>query len=96
MAIELDKETRARAIASIERWFQDERDERIGNIAAGALLGFLLEEIGPSVYNQAVAQVQERLMQRIGELDIEVHEDEFGYWRKIDAAARAAGKGRGG
>lgn len=95
MAIELDKETRARAIASIERWFQDERDERIGNIAAGALLGFFLEEIGPSVYNQAVAQVQERLMQRIGELDIEVHEDEFDYWRKIDAAARAAGKGRG-
>ena len=72
-----------------------ERDERIGNIAAGALLGFFLEEIGPSVYNQAVAQVQERLMQRIGELDIEVHEDEFGYWRKIDAAARAGGKGRG-
>ena len=95
MAIELDKETRARAIASIERWFQDERDERIGNIAAGALLGFFLEEIGPSVYNQAVAQVQERLMQRVGELDIEVHEDEFGYWRKIDAAARAGGKGRG-
>jgi uncharacterized protein (DUF2164 family) len=94
MAIELDKDTRARAIASIERWFQDERDERIGNIAAGALLGFFLEEIGPSVYNQAVAQVQDRLMQRIGELDIEVHEDEFGYWRKIDAAARAAGKGR--
>lgn len=95
MAIELDKETRARAIASIERWFQDEREERIGNIAAGALLGFFLEEIGPSVYNQAVAQVQERLMQRIGELDIEVHEDEFGHWRKIDAAARAGGKGRG-
>ena len=95
MAIELDKDTRARAIASIERWFQDERDERIGNIAAGALLGFFLEEIGPSVYNQAVAQVQERLQQGITELDIEVHEDEFGYWRKIDAAARAGGKGRG-
>lgn len=95
MAIELDRETRARAIASIERWFQDERDERIGNIAAGALLGFFLEEIGPSVYNQAVAQVQERLMLRVGELDIEVHEDEFGYWRKIDAAARKGGKGRG-
>ena len=91
MAIELSKEARAQAIASIERWFQDERDERIGNIAAGALLGFFLEEIGPSVYNQAVAEVQERLLQRIGELDIEVHEDEFGYWRQVDAAAR---KGR--
>jgi uncharacterized protein (DUF2164 family) len=63
-------------------------DEPIGNIAAGALLGFLLEEIGPTVYNQAVADVQERLQLRISELDLEVHEDEFGYWRKFDRAPR--------
>ena len=42
MAIELDKQARAEAIASIERWFREERDEKIGNIAAGALLGFFL------------------------------------------------------
>jgi len=59
-------------------------EERIGNIAAGALLGFFLEEIGPRVYNQAVADVQERLQARIMELDIELHEDEFQYWRKLD------------
>jgi len=59
-------------------------EERIGNIAAGALLGFFLEEIGPLVYNQAVADVQERLQARIMELDIEVHEVEFQYWRKVD------------
>ena len=38
MSIELPKEARALAIASIERWFQTERDERVGNITAGALL----------------------------------------------------------
>jgi hypothetical protein len=43
-----------------------------------------LEEIGPLVYNQAVADVQERLQARIAELDIESHEDEFTYWRKFD------------
>jgi uncharacterized protein (DUF2164 family) len=36
-------------------------DERIGNIQAGALLGFFLEEIGPTVYNLAVQEAQERL-----------------------------------
>jgi len=82
MAIELDKEARKEAIASIERWFQDERDERVGNIFAGALLGFFLEEIAPTVYNRAVADVQERLRMRVDDLEIEVHEDEFGYWRK--------------
>lgn len=84
MTIELHKEERAQAIGSIERYFQEHRDERIGNIAAAALLNFFVEEIGPLVYNQAVAQVQERLQLRVAELDIEVHEDPFAYWRKFD------------
>jgi uncharacterized protein (DUF2164 family) len=84
MAIELPKEVRAQAVASIERWFRENMDEPIGNVAAGGLLGFLLEEIGPSIYNQAVRDVQERLQLRVSELDLDVHEDEFGYWRKFD------------
>jgi uncharacterized protein (DUF2164 family) len=63
-------------------------EEPIGNIAAGGLLGFFLEEIGPVVYNQAVRDVQERLQLRIEELDVEIHEEEFDYWRKFDKAAR--------
>ncbi|MGH8797854.1 MAG: DUF2164 family protein, partial [Caldimonas sp.] len=51
---------------------------------AGALLNFFLAEIGPSVYNKAVADVQERIQLRAAELDIECHEDEFGYWQKYD------------
>ena len=82
MTIEIAKEARKEAVASIERWFLEERDEKIGNIAASALLGFFLEEIAPSVYNRAVADVQERLRIRVDEVEIEVHEDEFGYWPK--------------
>jgi len=88
MSIELSKEARKEAISSIERWFSENRDEKIGNIAAGALLGFFLEEVGPSIYNKAVADVQERLQTRIMELDIEVHEDEFRYWQKYQQRKR--------
>lgn len=90
MTVELSKEDRHQAIASIERYFLKERDEKIGNLAAGALLGFFLEEIGPSVYNRGVADTQERIHVRVNEVDFEVHEDEFGYWKKFDKA----GKGR--
>ncbi len=86
MTIELPRELRQEAIASIERYFDENMDEKIGNIAAGALLGYFLEELGPLVYNKAVADVQERLQVRISELDIEHHEDEFQYWRKFDKA----------
>jgi uncharacterized protein (DUF2164 family) len=92
MPVELPKEARPQAVASIERWFQEERGERIGNIAAAALLNFVLEEIGPTIYNRAVADVKERLGARIAELDIEVHEDEFGYWRKFDKDKQRRGK----
>ena len=84
MTIGISKEARKEAIASIERYFTENMEDKIGNIAAGALLGFILEEIGPVIYNKAVTDVQERLQSRIMEVDIEVHEDEFQYWRKFD------------
>lgn len=89
MAIELSKEARQQAIASIERYFRENMEEKIGNIAAAALLGYFVEEIGPLIYNAAVAEVQERLQARISELDIEVHEDEFQYWLKYDKQRKA-------
>jgi uncharacterized protein (DUF2164 family) len=82
MDVELPKEARALALASIERWFRENADEPIGNIQAGALLNFIIAEIGPSIYNRAVADVQQRLLMRVGELDIECHAEEFGFWRK--------------
>lgn len=82
MTIELPKEVRQTAVASIERYFQENMDERIGNIAAAALLNFFVEEIGPVIYNQAVTEVQERLQQRVMEIDLEVNEAPFQYWPK--------------
>ena len=84
MAVELDKSQRPVAIASIERYFKEHFDQRIGNIQAGALLNFFLEEIGPSVYNRGVADAQERMLMRAQELDVEIHEDPFRYWAKRD------------
>lgn len=57
-------------------------DESIGNMTANALLHFFLLEIGPSIYNQAVRDTQEKMQQIIEEIDIEIHKDEFGYWSK--------------
>ena len=88
MTLELPCEAREQAVASIQRYFEENMEERIGNIAAGGLLGYFLEEIGPLIYNKAVADVQERLQMRVAELDIDIHEDEFQYWRKYDKARK--------
>jgi uncharacterized protein (DUF2164 family) len=81
-------EARKGAIASIERYVAENMEDKIGNISAGALLGLFVEEIGPVIYNAAVAEVQERLQTRVMDIDLEAHEDAYPYWRKIDQAKR--------
>ena len=84
MTIELDKDVRKEAIASIQRYFDENHEERIGNIQAGALLNFFVEELGPVIYNIAIQDAQERLQARVSELDLECHEEAFGYWKKYE------------
>ena len=82
MPIELSKETKQEAIASLQKYCKENLETEIGNIAAGALFSFIVEEIGPSIYNKGVADAQERMQTRVSELEYEVFEDEFQYWRK--------------
>jgi uncharacterized protein (DUF2164 family) len=84
MAIELTKESRQNAINSIQKYFEANLEGRIGNLEANALLGFILEEIGPSIYNKGVTDAQERMQARLSDLDYEIHEDEFQYWRNLE------------
>ena len=84
----MSKEARKQAVDSILRYYEENMDEPIGNIAAAALLNFFVAEVGPSIYNQAVLDVQQRLQERLQELDIEVHEEEFQYWRGAGGAKR--------
>ena len=88
MAIELNPEARDEAIASLQEYSEQNLDERLGNLAASSLLDFVLEEIGPTIYNRAIADVQERLQARMMEIDVELHEPEFGYWGRRGRTGR--------
>ena len=80
MTIEISSEATNVAITSIQRYFSENMDEPIGSLEAGSLLSFVLKEIGPVVYNKAVADAQARLQERVAELDVDVYEEEFSYW----------------
>ena len=85
MTLELSKEARADAIASIQRYFQENMPEPIGELAAGLLLNFFIEDIGPAIYNRAIADAQKRMELHVSDLSGELYADEFQYWRKIDS-----------
>jgi uncharacterized protein (DUF2164 family) len=82
--IEISKQARADAIASIQRYFQENMTEPIGDLPAGLLLNFFVEEVGPAIYNRAIRDAQARMQQRVTDLDGELYADEFQYWPKID------------
>lgn len=52
--IELTKEQRAEAIEKIMEYFNAEYDDEIGNLQAMLFLDFILDNIGPFIYNEAV------------------------------------------
>jgi uncharacterized protein (DUF2164 family) len=85
VSIELSKQAHGDAIASIPRYFEENMAEPIGELPAGLLLNFFMEEIGPVIYNQAVADSQARMQQRVADLDGELFEDPFQYWSRVKA-----------
>lgn len=87
---ELEKPARTEAIASLRRYFDENMPEPIGELAAGLLLDFFVEEVGPAIHNTAVRAAQERLQMRVADLEGELYADPFQYW--VRAAARKKAK----
>ena len=57
-------------------------DEEIGELKAGLLLDFILSELGPSVYNQAIADARAFFEERTADLAPICFHDEFPTARK--------------
>jgi uncharacterized protein (DUF2164 family) len=85
MVKELPKRTRDDAIASIKRYFEENLPEPIGDLPAGLLLDFFMEEVGPVIYNRAIGDAQTRMQLRVSDMSGELYEDEFQYWPKAEA-----------
>ncbi len=81
MAIRLHKETEQRLLESIKRYFLEQLEQDIGDLKATLLLDYFVKEIGPSIYNQAIADAQAQLQDKLADLDATCYEPEFGYWK---------------
>ena len=82
--LEISKQARTDAIASIKRYSRENMPEPVGDLGAALLLDFFLEEVGPAIYNRAIADAQARMGQLVSELNGELYLDEFQYWSRAD------------
>jgi uncharacterized protein (DUF2164 family) len=81
MSIKLLEEKEKKIIESIKLYFEENLDSKIGDLKAGLLLDYILKEIGPLVYNQALEDAQKYMIEKINELDSSLYKPEFMYWQ---------------
>jgi uncharacterized protein (DUF2164 family) len=82
MSIKLQKDTEKYLLGSIKRFVAENMDAEIGDLKAGLLLEFCVREIGPSIYNQAIANAQRYLQEKSADLAGSLYEAEFDYWKR--------------
>ncbi len=87
--IEISKQERGDAIASMQRYFRENFSEEIGDMPAGLFLNYILEEIGPAIYNKAIGDAQARMLLRASDLSGELYSDEFQYWPRVESKRKS-------
>lgn len=64
----LGREDRQRLVADLQAWFQEERGERIGELAAEMLIDFIQASAGKAWYNRGLQDAQAVLRDRLERL----------------------------
>lgn len=66
--IELGTELQQDAIRDLKAYFLQERDEELSDFQAASILDFFLSNIGPYIFNQALADAHALMSDRIEDL----------------------------
>jgi uncharacterized protein (DUF2164 family) len=93
MEISLPKDVEKILVASIKRYASENLDTDIGELQSSLFLKFCLEEIGPSIYNQAISDAQRYMQEKALDLENYCFAPDSAYWAKHDkkAANRRSG-----
>ena len=63
--IKLSKEKREDMISEVKNYFSEEREEVLGDLAAGLILDFIIDKLAPEFYNQGVYDSYKYMSDRI-------------------------------
>jgi uncharacterized protein (DUF2164 family) len=82
VSIKLSKDVEERVLAAIKRYVLENFEEDLGDLRATLFLDFVLNTMGPTVYNQAIADAQAYLLERASDLETTCYEPEVDYWQE--------------
>ncbi|MDQ0189349.1 DUF2164 domain-containing protein [Alicyclobacillus cycloheptanicus] len=70
--LKLPREQKQLLISDIQAYIEAEWGESIGELAAGNLLDFMLQELGPHIYNQAIRDAKDVVLQGMERVEEDV------------------------
>jgi len=80
MDITLTKEQERELAGSIRRYLEEETGEDVGELKAALFLKFVLHEIGPVIYNRAIADARTFMAERLADLENVCFAEERSWW----------------
>ncbi len=76
MRIKLDEDRKNEIVRALTGYFSSQFDEEISEFRARELVEFMLKQIGPSQYNQAIQDARKYMADKLEDLDTEFFEPE--------------------
>ena len=71
MKLDISRDKKEILIRQIQCFFEEERSEEIGIIAAQEVLDFFLDDLGEDIYNKALDDARNWFSKRIEDIDID-------------------------
>lgn len=71
--MKLPKEEKEQIIESVQRYAEEEWNQPIGRLGAEQWVDFMLKELGPYVYNEALQDARAVLLERMQSLEDELY-----------------------
>ncbi|MFW5947698.1 MAG: DUF2164 domain-containing protein [Gemmatimonadota bacterium] len=78
MPLTLDDERRAQLVSDLQGFYLTDFDEALSAFRAEQLVDFVLDSIGPRVYNQAVQDARAWMLRKLEDLEGDVYVAESG------------------
>lgn len=71
--LKLPREYKEQMIKRVQDFFYEERSEEIGQLSAEIILDYMIKEIGPIIYNQAIKDAIKTVGERMVSLEDDLH-----------------------
>jgi uncharacterized protein (DUF2164 family) len=71
--IKLPKEQKEQILSDVQSYFELERSETLGQLAAEQLVDFMIQELGPYLYNKAIEDARQSLLEKMANLEEDLY-----------------------